>query len=63
MYAHSDISTSSKHVEQTPFVATIVKYSVILTKTMYIPGVAKLLDSPSHFSKFEIFREPQLIRI
>ena len=23
-------------------------------------GVAKLLDSPSHFSKFEIFREPQL---
>ena len=25
-----------------------------------IPGVAKLLDSPSHFSKFDIFREPQL---
>jgi hypothetical protein len=26
-----------------------------------ISGVtAKLLDSPSHFSKFEIFREPQL---
>ena len=25
-----------------------------------IPGVAKLLDSPSHFSKFEIFRESQL---
>ena len=24
------------------------------------PGVAKLLDSPSHFSKFEIFCEPQL---
>ena len=23
-------------------------------------GVAKLLDSPSHFSKFEIFRELQL---
>ena len=29
----------------------------------YISGVAKLLDSPSHFSKLEIFREPQLIRI
>ena len=27
---------------------------------MYRPGVAKLLDSPSHFLKFEIFREPQL---
>ena len=26
----------------------------------YIAGVAKLLDIPSHFSKFEIFREPQL---
>ena len=26
----------------------------------YISGVAKLLDSPSHFSKFENFREPQL---
>ena len=26
----------------------------------YIPGVAKLLDGPCHFSKFEIFREPQL---
>ena len=25
-----------------------------------IPGVAKLLDNQSHFSKFEIFREPQL---
>ena len=23
-------------------------------------GVAKILDSPNHFSKFEIFREPQL---
>ena len=23
-------------------------------------GMAKLLDSPSHFSKFEIIREPQL---
>lgn len=28
--------------------------------TTNIPGVAKLLDSKSHFSKFEIFREPQL---
>ena len=26
----------------------------------YIAGVAKLLDSPSHFSKFEIVHEPQL---
>ena len=26
----------------------------------YRPGVVKLLESPSHFSKFEIFREPQL---
>ena len=23
-------------------------------------GVVKLLDSPSHFSTFDIFREPQL---
>ena len=23
-------------------------------------GVAKLLDSPSYFSKFEIFRDPQV---
>ena len=27
---------------------------------MHMVGVAKLLDSPSNFSKFEIFREPQL---
>ena len=35
---------------------------LILTPTSLrsIPGVAKLLDSPSHFSKFEIFRVPQL---
>ena len=26
----------------------------------HIAGVAKLLDGPSHFSKFEIFCEPQL---
>ena len=26
----------------------------------YKTGVAKLLDSPSHYSKFENFREPQL---
>ena len=25
-----------------------------------IPGVAKLLDTPSRFQSFEIFREPQL---
>ena len=29
-------------------------------KVMNRTGVAKLFDSPSHFSKFEIVREPQL---
>ena len=35
-------------------------------KTLFwwdITGVAKLLDSPSHFSKLQIFRELQLIHI
>ena len=28
----------------------------------HIPGVAKLLDSPSHFSRLKFFREPQFKR-
>ena len=30
------------------------------TTWQFRAGVAKIFDSPSHFSKFEIFREPQL---
>ena len=31
-----------------------------MTYICYNTGVAKLLDSQSHFSKFEIVRDPQL---
>ena len=33
---------------------------IVVMNGINISGVAKLLDSPSHFSKLEIFREPQL---
>ena len=37
------------------------KWRIRYNSELYsIPGVAKLLDSPSHFSKFEIFCELQL---
>ena len=36
----------------------VILFAVIILNN--IPGVAKLLESPSHFSKFQIFREPQL---
>ena len=40
--------------------ATLQISEVNYLTPLSITGVAKLLDSPSHFSKFEIFREPQL---
>ena len=44
------------------FLCEYTPYSILhILYTLYsIPGVAKLLDSPSHFSKFEIFRNLQL---
>ena len=33
---------------------------IIKIDRVFIAGVAKLLDSQSHFSKFEIFCEPQI---
>ena len=43
----------------------VTMHSNKITKIAFdnIPGVAKLLDSRSHFLKLDIFREPQLIRI
>ena len=40
--------------------ALLHKQTMYLFNHSSITGVAKLLDSPSHFSKFEIFRKPQL---
>ena len=54
-YARTCVTQSSDIVDMY-FQAVLNIIDVIHSNT----GVAKLLDSPIHFSKFEIFRELQL---